>query len=64
MEAGVYQVVGRRDFRGHAQGEEFVARLDPKQERRAIDRGSIVRIGSVEMKPENYTFPDGWLKED
>ena len=60
-ECGLYQVVDRRDFRGHSTGTEFPARLDPRQERRAVQRGSIVRLGSVTPRPENYTFPEGWL---
>jgi hypothetical protein len=60
-ECGLYQVVGLRDFRGHPQGTEFAARLNPLQEQRAVMRGSIVRVGSVTLKPETYTFPEGWL---
>lgn len=63
-ECGVYRVSGRRAFRGHEQGEEFVAELEPAHERRAIYRGSIERLGTVVLQPENYTFPEGWIKED
>lgn len=61
-ECGVYRVVDKRDYRGHKQGEEFTALLDFGPERRAIMRGSIVRIGTVVPRPENFTFPEGWLQ--
>lgn len=61
-ECGLYRVVDKRDFRAHKQGTEFPARLEPNQERRAIARGSIERIGTVTLRPENFTFPSGWLE--
>lgn len=63
-ECGVYQVIDRRDYRGHKQGEEFVALLEPAAERRAIHRGSITRIGTVVPRPETFTFPEGWLQPE
>jgi hypothetical protein len=36
-----YKVTGTTSFAGHKPGEEFEAELDPEQERRAKDRGSI-----------------------
>jgi hypothetical protein len=60
----LYRVVGARDYRGHAQGTEFPARLDPRAENRAIMRGSIDRIGTVLMRPEHFVFPRGWLPQD
>jgi hypothetical protein len=59
-EAGIFRVVDKRDYRGHKQGEEFIARLEPSAERRATFRGSIERVGTVTPKPERFTFPDGW----
>jgi hypothetical protein len=59
-ECGLYQVVGKRDYRGHPQGSEFPARLDPRAERRAIDRGSIVRVGSLTPSPGKFSWPEGW----
>lgn len=63
-ECGVYRVVDRRAYRGHEQGTVFTAQLDPRAEQRAIFRGSIERIAIVTPRPEHYTFPAGWLKED
>jgi hypothetical protein len=59
-EAGVYQVIDKRDYRAHKQGEEFTARLDPRAERRAIDRGSIIKLGTVIPKPKRFTLPEDW----
>jgi hypothetical protein len=36
-----YRVVGPAAFRGHKPGEKFDAELDPAQEQRALERGSI-----------------------
>ena len=36
-----YRVVGPAAFRGHQAGEKFDADLDPAQEQRALERGSI-----------------------
>lgn len=62
---GLYKVIDKRDFRGHPQGTEFVARLDANQERRALGRGAITLLARVTpaLEPGTYTFPDGWLKE-
>lgn len=57
-ECGVYRVLGKRDYRGHKPGDEFVALLDMKAEGRAIQRGSIERIGTEVPRPKNYTFPE------
>ena len=63
---GKYEVTGIRDFRGHPQGMQFVARLDAGQEQRAIARGAIQLLARVTpaLEPGTYRFPDGWLKED
>jgi hypothetical protein len=37
----VYKVTGTTPFLGHQPGDEFEAELDPEQERRAKERGSI-----------------------
>ena len=63
--SGRYKVIDKRDFRGHPQGTEFVARLEANQERRALARGAITLLARVTpaLEPGTYTFPDGWLKE-
>lgn len=59
-ECGVYRVLGKRDYRAHKQGDEFVAQLDPKSEYRAVMRGAIERAGSVTATVGEHTRPDGW----
>ena len=63
--SGRYRVVSARDFRGHPQGKEFVARLEAKHEARAIARGSIQLLARVTpaLEPGSFTFPDGWLSQ-
>lgn len=65
MKYGVYIVTGSRRYRGHEQGERFVARLDPRAEARAIMRGDIQCIGYEQpsIEPGRLTFPDGWLAQ-
>lgn len=58
----MYRVLGKRDYRGHVPGTIFPALLDPKAEGRAVDRGSIERIGTVEPCPGDHTLPVGWLE--
>ena len=62
-EVGVYRVLDKRAYRGHEQGEVFQALIEPHAERRAIYRGSIEKIGTAIPIPQNYAFPNGWLKE-
>ncbi len=45
-----YKVVGPAAFRGHQAGETFEAELDPAQEQRALERGSIK---VVKRKPKD-----------
>lgn len=60
---GLYRVIGKRDYRGHPQGTEFPARLDPRAARRAITRGSIAYLGPTTLEPQGFTFPQGWLRD-
>ena len=46
-----YKVTGSTTFAGHPPGEEFDAELDPDQERRAKERGSI-RVVKRDTKPK------------
>ena len=41
-----YRVSGLHPVLGHKPGEEFVEKLDPRQEARLIERGSIVPLGA------------------
>jgi hypothetical protein len=62
MTHGVYVVTGRRAYRGHPTGTEFVAKLEPRAEQRAIVRGDIVLIDRIEtrLQPGSYTLPPDW----
>jgi hypothetical protein len=63
--AGIYQVVGRLPFRGHKPGDRFTAKLDPKAERRAVDRGNIVLLERVipSIQQRTFTLPTGWAQQ-
>lgn len=62
MTHGRYEVLGGFDFRGHPQGAVFTARLDPNQERRAIERGAIRLLERLvpTITSDNLTLPAGW----
>lgn len=59
---GEYEVVGRREYRGHRPGDIFEARLDRAAEARAITRGDIrlVRVVTPEIQSGSFELPDGW----
>lgn len=65
MNGGLYEVTGRRQYRGHPIGGRFVARLDPRAEARAVARGDIRKLQTVtpSLQPGSYTFPPGWLNQ-
>ena len=60
--AAVYVVSGNRRYRGHDPGEEFVARLDGLAAQRAIARGDIRLIDSVDpmLSRRSLVLPAGW----
>lgn len=55
-----YLVTGKRQYRWHAPGTVFEARLDPDAERRAIERGSIRVLEVIEVKVGSYELPEDW----
>ena len=61
---GIYQVVGRREYRGHKPGETFVARLDMNAAARAIKRGDIALLEHVNHSLDSgrLVLPKGWLE--
>ena len=61
---GLYQVVGNRNYRGHDRGDTFIARLDTRAERRAVDRGDIILLERITpaLEPGSYTLPQGWAR--
>lgn len=66
MKAGLYEVTGHRNIRGHQPGTRFEAVLNPLVERRAINRGDIrlIKRTTPSLQPGTYTFPLGWLKQE
>lgn len=62
MTHALYRVVGTRNYRGKEPGTEFVGRIDPVAEQRAVDRGAIIVVERVTPKlPDRYEFPAGWI---
>ena len=61
---GEYEVVGRREYRGHPPGEVFEARIQPGPESRAIARGDIRKLRDVEpsIQPGSYSL-ERWLSK-
>lgn len=47
-----YRVAGTTAFLGYQPGDTFEADLDPGQERRALERGSIKKVGATPAKPK------------
>ena len=64
-EIGVYEVTGRREYRGHKPGDVFPALLEPAAEQRGIARGDIRLLRRIKpsLVPGSYELPDGWLQE-
>jgi hypothetical protein len=62
---GEYEVVGRREYRGHKPGTVFEASIESNAAGRAIQRGdlALLRISTPELQPGSYLLPDGWLNE-
>jgi hypothetical protein len=54
----VYRVTGR-SYREHPHGAVFSANLEPDEERRALDRGSLelVRAGREALNPAKVKAP-------
>jgi len=63
---GVYRVIGKRIYRGHERGTEFVARLAKPMERRAIARGDIELVEYVipDIREGSYALPANWIGGD
>jgi hypothetical protein len=51
----LYRVAGPAAYMGHKTGEKFEAELDPEQEKRALERGSIK---VVKRKPKDEKEED------
>lgn len=64
MTHGIYLVSGKRRYRGHEPGAEFIARLDPGMEMRAIARGDLRLLERIVPSIEGceYELPPGWLQ--
>lgn len=61
-EYGVYQVTGRRRYRGHEPGTIFEACIPATVERRAVQRGDIrlLRRELPTLQPGSYRLPKDW----
>lgn len=63
---GQFLVTGKRPYRDHPPGTEFVARLERNAKHRAIARGDIrlIRLVEPSLQPGSFTYPRGWLKAE
>lgn len=59
---GVYEVTGKREYRGHKPGTVFEAALDAPAAQRAINRGDIrlLREFIPDLVEGSYRLPDPW----
>ena len=64
-EYGLYEVLGTREYRGHAPGEQFEAQLERNAERRAVMRGSIQLLRRVTpaLEPGSFRIHEAWLSQ-
>lgn len=55
------EVIGRREYRGHKPGDQFVTKLDPALQR-GIDRGNVRVLAEVEPSIEHrdHGLPRDW----
>lgn len=62
MTYGLYEVTEGHTYRGHPSGTTFEARMDRQAERRAVGRGVIRLIDTLEpaLVPGSYIFPADW----
>ena len=60
----LFEVIGKRQYRGHQPGERFVSRLDPALER-AVQRPNVVVLAEVEtsIKHREHGLPRDWPRE-
>jgi hypothetical protein len=59
---GEYLVTGSRRYRGHEPGTTFEAQLERNAEARAIQRGDIRLLRTVEPElPPGAVLPDNWI---
>ena len=65
MTLAEYEVTGKREYRGHAPGEVFEARIPEGAASRAIARGDIRLLRDIapELQPGSWELPDGWLSK-
>ena len=62
---GVYEVTGRRVYRGHEPGTVFEARIDGTVAARAIKRGDITLLEYITPNlPAEWALPKGWTNAD
>jgi len=60
---GLWEVSGRRVYRGHKPGELFEASLPQAASARAVQRGDIRLLEEfVPCVPEDHRLPEGWAE--
>lgn len=61
MTHGLFEVTGRREYRGHPTGTRFEARMDVALQR-ALNRGDIRLISAIapDLEPGSFTLPKDW----
>ena len=58
---GLWQVTGKRIYRGHEPGTQFEASLQDGPAGRAVARGDIVLLEEfTPALPAEYQLPEGW----
>ena len=61
MKHYLFEVVGKREYRGHRPGEQFITRMDPALER-ALERPNVVIVAVIDPKIQEgqYGLPQDW----
>jgi hypothetical protein len=62
---GEFEVVGRREYRGWLTGQVFEDRLDRPSTKRAVARGDLRFVRTVEpqLQSGSYRLPTGWVSK-
>lgn len=60
---GLWEVTGKRIYRGHEPGTQFEATLQGGPASRAVARGDIVLLEQfVPQVPADHQLPEGWIQ--
>lgn len=63
--SGVYEVIGRMEYRGHRRGARVEFVIDEAAEKRALARGDIrlIRRTTPSLQPGTFVLPPGWATQ-